>query len=32
MAQTTFAVTQDNQVIWLDSDGNQEVLSPTNFA
>jgi hypothetical protein len=32
MTQTTFAVTQDNQVIWLDSDGNQEVLSPKDFA
>ncbi|HYX27118.1 MAG TPA: hypothetical protein VE863_01025 [Pyrinomonadaceae bacterium] len=32
MAQTTFAVTQDNQAIWLDSDGNQMVLSPKDFA
>ena len=32
MAQTTFAVTQDNQVIWLDSDGDQIVLSPKDFA
>jgi len=32
MAQTTFAVTQDNQVIWLDSDGNQEAVSPKDFA
>jgi len=32
MAETTFAVTQDNQVIWLDSDGNQEALSPKDFA
>jgi hypothetical protein len=32
MAQTTFAVTQDGQVIWLDTDGNQLVLSPKDFA
>jgi hypothetical protein len=32
MAQTTFAVTQDNQVIWLDSDGDQLVISPKDFA
>lgn len=32
MAVTTFAITQDNQVIWLDSDGNQRSLSPKDFA
>lgn len=32
MAVTTFAITQDQQVLWIASDGNQIVLSPKNFA